>query len=97
MNKTETSVHVLLHFGEWETRKVFRVAMRAAPKRDELIGLIFIGFRTKGVSVLHQVCRVLNVIHRNIGGDLCITVSIKSEFKTPFVHIEAEDCYVVSV
>lgn len=97
MNKIDTATCIMLHFGQWEPQKIFHVAMRRMPKKDELLGLIFIGFRTRGVSVLHQVCRVRSIIHRNLDGNLCVTASIKSEMKTPFMHIDAEDCYVISV
>lgn len=97
MDKITTNTSILLHFGEWETRRIFRVAMRNIPKKGDMLGLIFVGFETKGVSVLHQVCEVRNVVHRNIDGNLCITASIRSEFKTPFAYIDAEDCYVLSV
>jgi len=97
MNEITTNTSILLHFGEWEARRIFRVAMSRVPRKGDMLGLIFVGFDTKGVSILHQVCVVRNVVRRNLDGNLCITVAIKSEFKTPFAHIDAEDCYVLSI
>ena len=88
---------MILHFGEWESRRVFHVAMRAPPKKNDLYGFVFVGFKTGRVGALHQVCRVRGVTHRNIGGNLRITVSLESELKTPFAHIPAQSCYVIFV
>ena len=97
MDKTATSMCVMLHFGEWMTRKVFHVSMPHAPKKDELLGLIFVGFKVKGIHTLSQVCRIKSVTYRNLDGNLHVTASIKSDMKIPFAHIDAEDCYVISV
>ena len=112
MDKTATSVRVRLHFGEWEKRsKVFCVSMRHAPKKDDLLGLIFIGSYAKGAYLTSKLCRVMNVVQRNFGGELCVTASIKSErsnfapssnrrgksLSNLIFQIEPEDCYVISV
>ena len=95
MNNTISSVGVMLHFGEWKTRKIFHVSMCHAPKKGDLLGLIIVGFDTRGVCAFQQVCRVRSVVHRNLGGDFHVTVSIRSETNVPFAHVDAENCYVI--
>lgn len=97
MDNTISSTCVMLHFGAWETRKIFHVSMCHVPKKGDLLGLIIVGFQTRGICALQQVCRVRSVVHRNINGDFHVTASIKSETNMPFAHIDAENCYVIFV